>query len=134
MSRPRFCFIALALVLMQILAPWVHAHTGGETMGGFLHLPGLEFLDKADAGYASQDRAAAMDVIVGVQTGIQPSDSGFKFTPDSGSVLSPVPAHLPTQPHVRAQAMARAGLPVILPAVFRYGAPPRASPAVLSHR
>ncbi|SMF97028.1 hypothetical protein SAMN02949497_4444 [Methylomagnum ishizawai] len=62
------------LVLMQLIAPWVHAHAfdpvgGGE---GFLHLPGLEFL-----GRSGPERVALSveldpgDWIVGMQAGVR---------------------------------------------------------------
>jgi len=65
---PRAILLTL-LTLTQVIAPWVHAHTGGET-GGFLHVPGLEFLSKSGETAAQADAPPLdRDVIVGVQAG-----------------------------------------------------------------
>lgn len=78
---PRLSLYAL-LVLMQLLAPWVHAHTGTET-GGFLHLPGLESLAKSGEAHAAAGLQAGMaDLIVGVQVGVPNDGQGVRFPPD----------------------------------------------------
>ncbi|CAL1240083.1 hypothetical protein [Candidatus Methylocalor cossyra] len=66
---PRFA-VFLVLALMQMLAPWVHAHTGLER-GGFLHLPGLENLARrsADDCAAAASQADQRDLIVAMQAG-----------------------------------------------------------------
>jgi len=69
------------LTLMQVIAPWVHAHTGGET-GGFLHVPGLEFLAKGEKVLAQLDTSPIdQDVIVGVQAGFWGEIHKAKFSP-----------------------------------------------------
>lgn len=124
---PRLVLCCL-LVLMQILAPWVHAHTGTET-GGFLHLPGLESFVETGKGCAAADALAGdMDVIVGVQAGVwdqsklaQPDTDrqDLSTPPSSESVLAGL---RPT--HARPPATAP---PVPYP-VPRYRAHPRAPP------
>lgn len=65
---PRFPLLLL-LVLMQCLAPWLHAHSGVET-GGFLHLPGLEFLAGTSGDCTMSDaRTGETDLIVGMPAG-----------------------------------------------------------------
>ncbi|MGZ8248889.1 hypothetical protein [Methylomagnum sp.] len=83
MTRAPRLALCLLLVLMQLLAPWVHAHTGAET-GGFMHLPGLEAFVDSEEGYATARLARdGLDVIVGVQAGTwNPSDPA-EFIPDS---------------------------------------------------
>jgi len=68
-------------MLMQVIAPWVHAHTGGET-GGFLHLPGLEFLSKSGETSARADAPPLdQDVIISVQAGFWGEAGKAKFSP-----------------------------------------------------
>lgn len=87
---PRLALYAL-LVLMQILAPWVHAHTGRET-GGFLHLPGLESLAKSGKAYGAVDLQAGLaDVIVGVQAGFPDGGPGAQCSPDSHGLPPALP-------------------------------------------
>lgn len=61
-------FIFSLLCLFQILSPWVHAHTGGET-GVRLHIPGLENLVSHPEGYSARQWDSNADLIVGVQAG-----------------------------------------------------------------
>jgi hypothetical protein len=74
----------ILLVLMQVIAPWVHAHTGRET-GGFWHVPGLEFLTGPGKGYAHfTGRPDGEGVLVGVQSGLRDWAGETGFSPDSG--------------------------------------------------
>ena len=70
MRRSRSTVINLALILMQVLTPWVHAHTGGETMG-FLHVPGLERLAYGAPAVTDEAVADPADIIVGVPVGVE---------------------------------------------------------------
>lgn len=86
---PRLALYVL-LVLMQIIAPWVHAHTGAET-GGFLHLPGLEFLAKGGEDWgAAGTPPGGTDVIVSVPAGVWDGAGAAGFSPDN-----PDPPYLP---------------------------------------
>lgn len=68
---------------MQVIAPWVHAHTGDET-GGFLHVPGLEFLSKAGETSAQADAPPLDDdVIIGVQAEFWGETGKAKFSPNA---------------------------------------------------
>ena len=58
--------------LMQFIAPLVHAHAGGGQLSGAIHVPGLEFLGKADGKSAQAfTHQASQGVIVGVATGLR---------------------------------------------------------------
>lgn len=79
---PRAALLVL-LALMQVIAPWVHAHTGTET-GGFLHVPGLEFLSKAGETSAQADAPPLdHDVIIGVQAGFWGETGKAKLSPNA---------------------------------------------------
>lgn len=120
--------LSLLLVLMQCLAPWVHAHTGGET-GASPHLPGLEFLAGVVKECAAADsRPDHPDLIVGVQAGKWDRSDKAQPAPDgrSSTALPPgtVPAMLPP-PLARAKGQDALVLP---PAQGRPTAHPRAPP------
>lgn len=72
----RVSLLAL-LVLLQLLAPLVHAHTGQAVLGGVseLHIPGLEALSNLQNdsdGYAQAALAAPSEgLLVGVDSGIK---------------------------------------------------------------
>lgn len=66
------------LALAQLFAPLVHAHAGGGDSLGGLHLPGLEFLAKADGTSAQpQGHKACLDVIVGLAPGLKDKAPAF---------------------------------------------------------
>lgn len=63
---PSFLIVAL-LGLIQLFAPWVHAHAGAET-GAVLHVPGLEHLqgrssefDEARSDGSAVDRMVTLE-------------------------------------------------------------------------
>ncbi|MGX2038683.1 hypothetical protein ACWJKU_00905 [Methylocaldum sp. MU1018] len=67
---PRLILLTL-LTLMQVIAPWVHAHTAGET-NAFLHMPGLEFLSKSGKNLVQADVSPLdQDIVVGIQAGLR---------------------------------------------------------------
>ena len=76
MSRHRSLFLCPLLILIQLLSPWVHAHTGCDT-GEPLHIPGLERLRGPEAISMPQTDLSAADTLVGIQAGIQ--QSGFRL-------------------------------------------------------
>ena len=90
-------FIVLLLILLQLVAPLLHAHSGIEPNQNRLHLPGLEIIDDNLSGLLllepiSQDED--LGVVVGVCTGIkrvtgiaQP-DSEIPFIPSGTGLIS----------------------------------------------
>jgi hypothetical protein len=122
---PRLALYIL-LVLTQILAPWVHAHTGEET-GGFLHVPGLEAL--ADSGRnctAADMPSSGMDVIVGVQAGLWNRSGLTQFDrQDQPWLPPPVPALSPSN---LPAGLAAAEAPPPLLRLPRHDTHPRAPP------
>ena len=86
--RLRNLLLTIILVLIQVLVPWVHAHTGTETGGG-LHMPGLESMGSSDPAYTSDASAYQTDVIVAVQFGIQKTKKAVSqvSAPDDTSLL-----------------------------------------------
>jgi hypothetical protein len=127
MSRPRSILVCLPLILIQLLSPWVHAHTGCET-GGLLHIPGLERLRASEAGPTAQADLYAADTLVGVQSGIENSSYrlGKLLDSDDGVFLS-LPLLAGSSPLVLSirKNIAGNGLPRLNP---RSGPPPRAPP------
>lgn len=90
------------LVLMQFIAPWVHAHAfdpvgGGE---GFLHLPGLEFLGRG--GPEPVVLPAQLDPgdwIVGMQAGVRHDSAtapAWVGDPDPAALPVALPSPPPT--------------------------------------
>ncbi len=127
MSRPCSLLLCPLLILIQLLSPWVHAHTGCET-GERLHIPGLEQLRGPGAVSAAQADLHAADTLVGVQAGIE--QCGFRLgklmDSDAGVFLS-WPLLAESAPLVLSIPENTAGnaLPRQNP---RSGSPPRASP------
>jgi hypothetical protein len=72
------------LILMQMLAPWVHAHMGQET-GGSWHLPGLEGLVAGgDKAFEAANGAAGFpDLIVAMPVGVTDAGQNAKLPPAS---------------------------------------------------
>lgn len=116
------------LVLTQMLMPWVHAHTGVEK-GGFLHVPGLEFLAETGKGCAAADaQPGGAGLIVSVQAGPWNGPESIRFAPDR--LIQPypppvVPALFPKLPGANLTAAEAFPSPVEL---FRHDARPRAPP------
>lgn len=89
----RLALIGL-LALTQLFAPLVHAHAGGGDFPGIVHLPGLEFLAKADGGSAqSSTHKACLDVIVSVAPGLKAAPA-----PNPGLGLPPYFRLWPAEP------------------------------------
>ena len=62
----------ILFLLMQFFAPLVHAHAGGGQLSGSIHVPGLEFLEKASGTSAKAiNHDTSSGVIVGVATGLR---------------------------------------------------------------
>ena len=128
MSRPRSIFPCLLLIIIQLLLPWVHAHTGGET-GGQLHIPGLERLHGQKSALSDEADASARDILVGVQAGIEHSGQSLVKFLDTGVVAhSRFPASSEPVPVLLRLSLTHAGEK--LPKFYLcLGAPPRASPS-----
>jgi len=128
MSRRRSIFLCLLLILVQLLSPWVHAHTGGET-GGQLHIPGLERLHVQKSALSVEADASATDILVGVQAGIEHSGQALGELLVSGVIVLPAfPACSEPAPVLLRLSLTHVGeKPPKL--YLRSGAPPRGSPA-----
>jgi hypothetical protein len=81
--------LCLLLVWLQVLSPWVHAHTGAETGGG-LHMPGLERLGLPAPGCAAgAARPDASGLLVAVPSGALTALGSLR--PATGLVVAPPP-------------------------------------------
>lgn len=127
MTRAPRLVLCCLLVLMQILAPWVHAHTGAET-GGFLHLPGLESFAETGKGCAAADALPGdLDLIVGVQAGVW--DQSKLIQSDPGQPDHALPPAEPAPASARPDhALPPAAAPPAPRPVPRYCSRPRAPP------
>ncbi len=81
---PQNCLIAL-LVLLQMVAPLLHAHSGIDSSPKGLHIPGLE---RFDTHAESQAQSVGRDelygqagIIVGIATGLKDRPSAPHFDP-----------------------------------------------------
>jgi hypothetical protein len=65
--------VVCLLTLLQLLAPLLHAHGGGNPAGDRLHLPGLEFLTVQDteSSAPARNQPAPGEFIVGVAQGCE---------------------------------------------------------------
>ena len=81
------------LLLVQILAPLLHAHTSGNTGNGALHIPGLESLYLThDKAMQSSSAEQAEGLVVGIAQGLrQPFDTDIAFTSSQNVVLHDLP-------------------------------------------
>lgn len=131
MSRAPRLPLFLLLILLQALAPWVHAHAGAE-LGGGLHLPGLENL--ARQGGAASVGAEGADRIIVLEAGIRlvaepdrprPCDPGLALPPAWLKAVCPLPA--------QRLGLSRASPDSLRRAEFR-PIQPRAPPMVLARR
>jgi hypothetical protein len=82
-------FLVMLLVLLQLVAPLVHAHTGKHILAGsgssqnLLHVPGLEMLS-AFSGKEAQLQATTVNVypeglVVGVNAGLKLNLGNFQL-------------------------------------------------------
>jgi hypothetical protein len=91
MLLPSRSFLPLLLVVLQLFAPLLHAHTGQSSLHFGLHVPGLEaYAALAGGAIANQPErrgAAAADCIVAVDDGFRekPAPSG-KNPPDGAGL------------------------------------------------
>jgi hypothetical protein len=129
MTRAPRLVLCLLLVLLQVLTPWVHAHTG-KAAGGFLHLPGLEKLAAPAEGCGLDEaRPEGSGVLIAVQSGCREAVCRIRL---------PAPALPLPAPPVFASARAAAAF---RPDVYRgapgassagrHDAPPRAPPGLV---
>jgi hypothetical protein len=136
MFRPPKLTLYALLALMQIIAPWVHAHTGAETGSGW-HIPGLEFLSKDGQSFSTAGESTyVMDRIVGIPAGVWSPASLLKISATDGTPAAVLPVRVEAlQPHSFTVPISRA--PPALPrsALPRHDAVPRAPPSLfrISH-
>ena len=130
-SAPRY-FLCLLLMWLQVLSPWVHAHTGEET-GGFLHVPGLEKLAQPAGGCTLEEgRRDPSGVLVAMQSGARASASPLR--PGPGPVIlppppAPAPAGAGPLPTLEFRTAPGQGPPPGNASPVYPDAPPRAPPA-----
>lgn len=83
-------------MLIQISAPFVHAHIWNGESKHRLHLPGLEFLERKLApGYCGASGQEALDVVVQMQTGVVESVPAVRIAATPG----PKDPNLEALPH-----------------------------------
>jgi len=115
-------------VLMQFFAPLVHAHEGGGHFSGTLHVPGLEFLVKANGKSAQAfNYKGCNDVIVSLASGLKSRGDKTTAAPDTDfevpAKLSFTPG-LPSKPGMRSPTSH-----VASPLLFWPTSAPRAPPS-----
>jgi len=116
------------LALMQLIAPLVHAHTGGGQSTGFIHVPGLEFLANTGGDLAQPlDEPGSYDLIVGLTPGLKDNSENVAPAADPEPVL-PVfwPLALPSPPALPTRLTV--DIPPPLPQQFFSPSSPRAPP------
>ncbi|WNV06577.1 hypothetical protein RP726_09260 [Candidatus Methylospira mobilis] len=97
----RSVFTGLAfilLLLVQILAPLLHAHTSGNNGKGVLHVPGLEsfYLSHSKKTAQTTDAGQVDGIVVGIAEGLrQPCDNDIEFPSSHNAVVDNPPAILP---------------------------------------
>ncbi|MFM8333107.1 MAG: hypothetical protein ACKN9T_15590 [Candidatus Methylumidiphilus sp.] len=78
------------LALMQLIAPLVHAHTGGGQFSGAVHLPGLEFLAQPSGQSATLGGDVGLDVIVSLAPGVKTPEDATPPPPDLALAVAAV--------------------------------------------
>jgi hypothetical protein len=94
-------FIIFFLVLLQLIAPLVHAHTGEQIFNTGLHIPGLEALDHAhnsDTTPLLQSASAhnSEGLLIGINTGLKVKHSTVLDDNDSPVYVTPTGAVIKT--------------------------------------
>jgi hypothetical protein len=118
------------LLLVQILAPLLHAHTSGNTGNGRLHVPGLEslYLTHNNTTVQSPHAEQADGFAVGIAQGLRQSfDSDIAFVSSLDTAL-----HAPSLIHPIALAdllPADAPNPAVIDNAIKLVPPTRAPPA-----
>jgi len=96
---PQSCLIAL-LVLLQMAAPLLHAHSGIDRSPEGVHIPGLEVFDTGEENQARSITRYALygqaGIIVGIATGLKDRPAVPQFDPVAAP-LGRLPE--PTRPH-----------------------------------
>jgi hypothetical protein len=94
MFLPLRTFIIFFLVLLQLIAPLVHAHTGKQIFNTGLHIPGLEAFDHAHNSDTPPrlQRAFAHTtegLLIGINTGLKAKHSTALDDSDSPVYIIP---------------------------------------------
>jgi hypothetical protein len=82
------------LLLVQILAPLLHAHTSGNFGNGFLHVPGLEslYLAHNNTSVRSPKMEPSEGFVVDIAQGLrQPFDACIAFASSHEAILHELP-------------------------------------------
>jgi hypothetical protein len=130
-QAPRYFrpYLIALLVLLQLMAPLLHAHSGTDRSPRGLHLPGLEYFDKEsgrDAASASRyDLYSERGTIVGIACGVNERAGVPQFDCDPAAPSG----HLPEQavPFCAGSAVRVSSAPR-LPRLFAHALAARAPP------
>ncbi|UZR27977.1 hypothetical protein [Methylococcus mesophilus] len=125
MSRYAQLLALCLLVLTQMWAPLVHAHTAtGEPRGEF-HVPGLEFLERLpEEGWHAPDAGPESTIVVAMQCGIlEPSRISWPCREDKPAPDA-VPGRIETEAPLTELAKARPPTPFTLPPYASLAAKP----------
>ncbi|SJM91362.1 hypothetical protein [Crenothrix polyspora] len=101
MFLPLRTVILFFLVLLQLIAPLVHAHTGEQIFNTGLHIPGLEAFDHAhnsDTPLLLQSASAhnSEGLLIGINTGLKAKHSTALDDNDSPVYIIPTAAIVKT--------------------------------------
>lgn len=125
-------FIITFLVLLQLIAPLVHAHAGKQFPAVGVHLPGLEMYDDVyHTETILQAVPAIVDseaLIVGINTGIQQQHAAISLDTEDGKWINQVTV----QPHASQLAFSinfSPHAPPFIQPLFNPAHSPRAPPA-----
>lgn len=94
MPAARF-FLIIFLILLQGIAPLVHAHAGGGVRldNGKLHLPGLESYSQADnipLACAGLNQPEVNGLAIGIHSGIEQNREAMPVSPEVFCLLASV--------------------------------------------
>lgn len=127
-------YLVFLLVLLQFIAPLMHAHAGETIANRGLHVPGLEQLyrvaDESNAFQTTSDDSSSDAAFFGVDTGIKQSQNNPTTDADNSHYL-PQPIAVFTPPFSTFNIAVSPGSPPIAGALSMPANTPRAPPAQL---
>ncbi|MEN8259295.1 MAG: hypothetical protein ABFS02_01690 [Pseudomonadota bacterium] len=122
------------LVLLQLIAPLVHAHLGFDNSPPGIHVPGLEFVN-APAGDNDLQSATSnftLDgLVVGIVTGVSHHD--WIVIEPGNAVCMPVSDNLHSQERSCQGLGSSPPFRIAFPQTIRFPASPRAPPPFIQH-
>ena len=126
-------YLVFLLVLLQFIAPLMHAHAGETIANRGLHVPGLELYSVADESIAyetASDDSSSDAAFFGVDTGIKQSQNNPMADADNSHYL-PQPIAVFTPPFSTFNIAVSPHSPPIAGALSLPAHTPRAPPAQL---